>query len=121
MDFDFTDDQVSLRDAVARWVEKGFPFERRLALARAGGRTRAIWGELAELGLAGLAVPDWPTTYGYNMFFFPISQWTGGIFHEHVHRLVASLLGLWTIVLAVGLQWGAARRWVRALGWLALE
>jgi hypothetical protein len=58
MDFDFTDDQVSLRDAVARWVEKGFPFERRLALARAGGRTRAIWGELAELGLAGLAVPE---------------------------------------------------------------
>jgi alkylation response protein AidB-like acyl-CoA dehydrogenase len=58
MDFDFTDDQVSLRDAVARWVEKGFPFERRLALARAGGRTRAIWGELAELGLTGLAVPE---------------------------------------------------------------
>jgi hypothetical protein len=58
MDFDFTDDQVSLRDAVARWVEKGFPFERRLALARAGGRTRAIWGELAELGLPGLAVPE---------------------------------------------------------------
>jgi hypothetical protein len=58
MDFDFTDDQVSLRDAVARWVEKGFPFERRLALARAGGRTRAVWAELAELGLTGLAVPE---------------------------------------------------------------
>jgi alkylation response protein AidB-like acyl-CoA dehydrogenase len=58
MDFDFTDDQVSLRDAVARWVEKGFPFERRLALARAGGCTRAVWAELAELGLTGLAVPE---------------------------------------------------------------
>jgi hypothetical protein len=58
MDFEFTDEQVSLRDAVARWVEKGFPFERRLALARAGGRTREVWGELAELGLTGLAVPE---------------------------------------------------------------
>ena len=58
MDFDFTEEQVSLRDAVARWVEKGFAFERRLALARAGGRTREVWQELAELGLTGLAVPE---------------------------------------------------------------
>ena len=39
---------------------------------------------------AGMAVPDWPNTYGYNMFFFPISQWVGGIFYEHTHRLAAS-------------------------------
>ncbi len=58
MDFNFTDDQVSLRDAVARWVEKGFGFERRHALAKAGGHTRAVYGELAELGLTGLAVPE---------------------------------------------------------------
>jgi len=58
MDFDFTEEQVSLRDAVARWVEKGFGFERRLALARSGGRTRGVWQELAELGLTGLAVPE---------------------------------------------------------------
>ena len=38
----------------------------------------------------GLAVPDWPNTYGYNMFFFPPSKWIGGIFFEHSHRLVAS-------------------------------
>jgi alkylation response protein AidB-like acyl-CoA dehydrogenase len=56
MDFDFTDDQTSLRDAVARWVEKGFPFERRHALAKAGGATRAVYTELAELGLTGLAI-----------------------------------------------------------------
>jgi len=37
MDFDFTDDQESLRDAVRRWVDKGFSFERRHALAKAGG------------------------------------------------------------------------------------
>ena len=79
----------------------------------------SIGGLVTSKGV-GMAVPDWPTTYGYNMFFFPISQWTGGIFHEHVHRLAASLLGLWTIVLALGLQWGDSRRWVRALGWLAL-
>jgi alkylation response protein AidB-like acyl-CoA dehydrogenase len=57
MDFDFTEDQDSLRDAVARWVEKGFGFERRHALARAGGATRAVHAELAELGLTGLVVP----------------------------------------------------------------
>lgn len=58
MDFDFTDDQVSLRDAVARWVDKGFPFERRHQIAKAGGATREVYGELAELGLTALAVPD---------------------------------------------------------------
>jgi alkylation response protein AidB-like acyl-CoA dehydrogenase len=58
MDFDFTDDQESLRDAVRRWVDKGFPFERRHALAKAGGATRAVYAELAELGLAGLVVPE---------------------------------------------------------------
>jgi alkylation response protein AidB-like acyl-CoA dehydrogenase len=58
MDFDFTDDQQSLRDAVARWVEKGFSFERRHGLAKAGGFTRKVYGELAELGLTGLAVPE---------------------------------------------------------------
>ena len=58
MNFDFSDDQVSLRDAVARWVEKGYSFERRHALAKAGGQSRAVYAELAELGLAGLAVPE---------------------------------------------------------------
>ena len=58
MDFDFTDDQESLRDAVARWVDKGFSFERRHALAKAGGASRAVYAELAELGLTGLAVPE---------------------------------------------------------------
>jgi alkylation response protein AidB-like acyl-CoA dehydrogenase len=58
MDFDFTDDQVSLRDAVARWVDKGFSFERRHQLAKAGGQSRGVYAELAELGLTGLAVPE---------------------------------------------------------------
>ncbi len=58
MDFDFTDDQASLRDAVARWVDKGFSFERRHNIAKAGGKTRAVYAELAELGLTGLAIPE---------------------------------------------------------------
>lgn len=59
MDFDFTEDQVSLRDAVQRWVDKGFGFERRHALAAAGGATRELWSELAGLGLTGLTIsPD---------------------------------------------------------------
>jgi len=49
---------------------------------------------------AGMAVPDWPTTYGYNMFFFPFSKWVGGVFYEHSHRLVASVVGMLTAVLA---------------------
>ena len=57
----------------------------------------------------GMAVPDWPTTYGYNMFFFPISQWVGGIFYEHTHRLLASGVGLLTTILALWL-WGTKAR-----------
>ena len=58
MDFDFTDDQQSLRDAVARWVEKGYDAERRRAIVKAGGFSREAYGELAELGLLGLALPE---------------------------------------------------------------
>lgn len=64
----------------------------------------------------GMAVPDWPTTYGYNMFLFPPSQWIGGIFYEHTHRLVASFVGLLTTVLAVWLWLKEERRWLRWLG-----
>ena len=54
MDFDFTDDLAALREAVQRWVDKGFGFARRQQLARAGGRTREVWAELAGLGLTYL-------------------------------------------------------------------
>jgi alkylation response protein AidB-like acyl-CoA dehydrogenase len=58
MDFEFSDEQEQLRDAVRRWVDKDFGFERRHKLAKAGGQTRAVLRELNELGLAGLAVPE---------------------------------------------------------------
>ena len=68
----------------------------------------------------GLAVPDWPTTFGYNMFAFPVSQWVGGILFEHTHRLIASTVGFLTIILAVWLWRVEPRKWVRNLGWAAL-
>jgi cytochrome c oxidase assembly protein subunit 15 len=68
----------------------------------------------------GLAVPDWPTTFGYNMFLFPVSQWVGGIFFEHTHRLIASTVGFLTIILAIWLWRVDPRRWMRNLGWAAL-
>ena len=58
MDFDFSDDQEQLRDAVRKWVDKGYTFERRRAAVAAGGFDRAAWNELAELGLTALTVPE---------------------------------------------------------------
>jgi heme a synthase len=69
---------------------------------------------------AGMAVPDWPNTFGYNMFFFPISKWVGGIFYEHSHRLFASGVGFLTIILAAWLWIKEERRWLRWLGVFAL-
>jgi heme a synthase len=68
----------------------------------------------------GLAVPDWPTTFGYNMFLFPVSKWVGGILFEHTHRLMGSLVGFLTIILAVWLWLSEDRQWVRNLGVIAL-
>jgi alkylation response protein AidB-like acyl-CoA dehydrogenase len=58
MDFDFTDDQEQLRDAVRKWVGKGYTFERRRAITEAGGFSRESFGELAELGLCGLYISE---------------------------------------------------------------
>jgi cytochrome c oxidase assembly protein subunit 15 len=68
----------------------------------------------------GLAVPDWPTTFGYNMFLFPVSKWVGGIFFEHIHRLIASTVGFLTVILAFWLWRVEHRRWLRNLGFTAL-
>lgn len=69
---------------------------------------------------AGLAVPDWPTTFGYNMFLFPVSKWIGGILFEHTHRLIASSVGLLTIALTFWLWVAGERKWVRMLGLVAV-
>lgn len=65
---------------------------------------------------AGLAVPDWPTTFGHNMFFYPWSKMVGNIFYEHSHRLVASFVGLVTIAFTVTVWLRESRAWLR---WLA--
>ena len=67
----------------------------------------------------GMSVPDWPTTYGYNMFFFPISSWVGGIFHEHLHRLIASGIGLMTMILTISTLAVEPRRWIKNLAVIA--
>jgi cytochrome c oxidase assembly protein subunit 15 len=73
-------------------------------------------GGLVTSHEAGMSVPDWPTTYGYNMFMFPVGQWIGGIFYEHSHRLLASLVGLLTTILALWLCAKDARKWMQWLG-----
>src|SRR5947209_11775627 len=56
-------------------------------------------GGLVTSHEAGMAVPDWPNSYGYNMFLFPISKWVGGILYEHSHRLLASFVGVLVVAL----------------------
>ena len=69
---------------------------------------------------SGLSVPDWPNTYGWNMFTFPFEKWVGGIRYEHSHRLIASTVGFFILILAVWLWRAEPRAWVRRLGYLAL-
>ena len=73
-----------------------------------------VFGGLVTNTGAALAVPDWPTTFGHNMFLFPWSQMVGGVFYEHSHRLLGSLVGLLTLALAAVL-WPRGGR-LRALG-----
>lgn len=77
-------------------------------------------GALVTSTGSGLSVPDWPTSYGYNMFTFPLHLMVGGIVFEHGHRLVASTVGFLTIVLAAWLWWRDDRRWLRWFGVAAL-
>lgn len=77
-------------------------------------------GGLVTSHRAGLAVVDWPNSFGYNMFLYPLSRMTGGIYLEHAHRLFGSLVGLTTVVLAVHLWVVDRRRAVRRLGLAAV-
>jgi cytochrome c oxidase assembly protein subunit 15 len=75
-----------------------------------------IAGGLVTSMEVGLAVPDWPNSFGWNMFLYPLAKMTAdtGIYYEHAHRLYGSLVGLTTIVLAVVL-WSDERPWIRKL------
>ena len=93
----------------------------RVALLTAAATFPLIFmGGLVTSHGAGMSVPDWPNSYGYNMFTFPPSLWlskqAGGIFYEHSHRLMGSVVGMLSIVLAAWAWKTESRRWVR---WLA--
>ncbi len=97
----------------SEWVE-GFS---RVAIAAA--LLLLAIGGLVTSTEAGLAVVDWPNSFGYNMFLYPFSRMTGGIYYEHAHRLFGALVGLTTLALALLLQVRESRRWVRRVGWFA--
>jgi cytochrome c oxidase assembly protein subunit 15 len=69
---------------------------------------------------SGLSVPDWPTSYGYSMYSFPLSKMVGGIFYEHGHRLIASTVGFLTIGLVVFVWRVDPRKWMRSLSLVGL-
>lgn len=70
-----------------------------------------------------MAVPDWPTTYGYNPFFYPLQTWFNGprqVFYEHSHRLLGSLIGTLAIGLVATSWFAERRRWAFRLTVVAL-
>jgi len=79
-----------------------------------------IAGGLVTSTGSGLSVPDWPTTYGQNMFTFPPSKWVGGIRFEHTHRLVAATVGMLTVAFAAWAFAARAPRTVRRLSLAAV-
>src|SRR5262245_33738070 len=93
----------------------------RFAVFTAGCTALLIFvGGLVTSTESGLSVPDWPTTYGWNMFTFPYSKWVGGIFYEHGHRMLASFVGFLTIILMVWTWAKEERAWMRWLSSAAL-
>ena len=77
-------------------------------------------GALVKSHEVGLSVPDWPTTYGKQMFSFPLSDMVGGIFYEHGHRMIATIVGFFTMMQAIWLGFSNHPNWLKRLGFLAL-
>jgi cytochrome c oxidase assembly protein subunit 15 len=94
-----------------RWLHRFAVFTALATLALIG------IGGLVTSHEAGMSVPDWPNSYGYNMFLFPPSKWIGGILYEHTHRLLASFVGLLVIAL---LRWVGGRQSRRPLAIVAI-
>src|SRR5918994_1730500 len=96
-----------------------WPHRLAVALACATCPLLFIGGLVTSKG-AGLAVPDWPTSFGYNMFLYPWSKMIGDIFYEHSHRLIAAAVGLLTIAVTLTFWLKERRQWLRWLGVAAL-
>ena len=77
-------------------------------------------GALVKSHEVGLSVPDWPTSYGYQMFAFPLTDMIGGIFYEHGHRLIATIVGLMTLVLTFTIYYTDHRLWFKKTAFFAL-
>ena len=77
-------------------------------------------GALVKSHEVGLSVPDWPTTYGKQMFAFPLSDMVGGIFYEHGHRIIATIVGFFTMIQAIWLGFTHHPDWLKKLGFFAL-
>ena len=77
-------------------------------------------GGLVKSTESGLSVPDWPTTYGENMFLFPITDMVGGILYEHGHRLFASLVGFLILVQTIWIISVEDRSWIKKLSGFTL-
>lgn len=90
------------------------------ALVAASTAVLIFAGGLVTSTGSGLSVPDWPNTYGWFMFSFPIEHWVGGIRYEHSHRLIASTVGFLILVQALWTWRAEPRRWVRVLAMVAL-
>jgi cytochrome c oxidase assembly protein subunit 15 len=91
------------------------------ALVAASTAVLIFAGGLVTSTGSGLSVPDWPNTYGWFMWTFPLTKMVGGIFYEHLHRLIASTVGFLIVVLAIWLYRLEPRPWVRRLGYIALS
>ncbi len=79
-----------------------------------------ITGGLVTGMESGLAVPDWPNSFGHNMLLYPLSEMKGGVFYEHAHRLFGMLVGTTALVLSGVVFREEQRRWVRGLTILLL-
>jgi cytochrome c oxidase assembly protein subunit 15 len=77
-------------------------------------------GGLVTTYKVGMAVPDWPSTFGMNMFLYNFFQAPWGVFGEHTHRLYGAAVGLFTLLLMVDFLAFDRRGWMKGLGVAAL-
>ena len=100
------------------------PWPHRFAVVLACATFPLIWvGGLVTTYKAGMAVEDWPTTRGYNMFLYPWETWVYGpfnLFIEHGHRLLGALVGMLTIAFVVAVFLSDRRPWMKVVSIVAL-